>query len=151
MCPVCQPAAVTPGPAAPTVTPRPHRWMSHPGWVPTGALAEEEPRAISTPGACSSSRCWHSAGSPKMPGADRCSPQHTFREACSAHGSFKNLAQPSTAEPPARPRSSASLQPATAARNTSLGERASTFHYRHTTDCRVLVQIIIQSYPRADP
>jgi len=105
---VCQPAAVTPGPAAPAVTARPHRWMSQPGWVPAGALAEEGPRATSMPTAGSGSRCWSPSGSPETPGADRCSPQHTFWGPCSADGSFNNLTQPSTAELPGQPRSPAS-------------------------------------------
>lgn len=111
-----------------------------PEWVP--ALAKEEPRAKSTLGVLAL---------PEAPEADPCSPQHTFWGACSPDASFRSRAQPSIAELPVWPRSPALLQPATAARNASLGEGASTFHYRHTTDCRVLVQIIIQSYPRADP
>lgn len=64
MYPISQPVAVTLGPAALAVTPRPHHWMSHPGWVPTGALAEEEPRTTSTLGA-------PALGAGAQPGAPR--------------------------------------------------------------------------------
>lgn len=92
LCPICQPAAVTPGPAAPAVTPRLNRWMSHPGWVPTGALDEEEPRATSNTGS-RLRRCWSSSPSPETPGADPRSPQHTFWGPRSAHLSLKHQAQ----------------------------------------------------------